>query len=225
VIVNDAPVTGRTVAGRGITSPSCCSVRSLTLKIVNSYAMTTITRLARPGDEAVLHDLAARTFGLACPPGTEQSDIDAFVATHLSEASFAGYLTDPARTIVIASEDDRPVGYSMLVSGPITDPDVSSVVDSSTSVELSKFYLAAERHGGGAARELMSATLAAAARTGAETCWLGVNQQNERAARFYAKHGFEIVGVKRFRVGSEWHDDHIRQRALSSTNGSGTTGS
>jgi GNAT superfamily N-acetyltransferase len=187
--------------------------------------MTTITRLAHPGDEAVLHDLAARTFGLACPPGTAPADIDAFVAAHLSETSFAGYLADPARIIVIASVDDRPAGYSMLVSGPIADRDVSAVVDSSTSVELSKFYLAAERHGGGAAHELMSETLTMAATTGARTCWLGVNQRNERAARFYAKHGFEIVGVKRFRVGSEWHDDHIRQRALSSANGSGTTGS
>ncbi|MEU4624527.1 GNAT family N-acetyltransferase [Actinoplanes sp. NPDC023801] len=187
--------------------------------------MTTITRPARPGDEAVLHDLAARTFWLACPPGTAQADIDAFVAAHLSEKSFAGYLADPARTIVIVSVDDRPAGYSMLVSGPITDPDVSAVVDGATSVELSKFYLTAERHGGGAAHELMSETLVAAARTGARTCWLGVNQRNERAARFYAKHGFEVVGVKRFLVGSEWHDDHIRQRRLSSTNGSGTTGS
>lgn len=185
--------------------------------------MTTITRLARRGDEAVLHDLAVRTFGLACPPGTGQADIDAFVATHLSEASFAGYLDDPGRIVMIVSVGDRPAGYSMLLSGPITDPDVAAVVDERTSVELSKFYLAPQWHGGGAAHELMSGTLAQAVRTGARTCWLGVNQRNMRAARFYAKHGFEIVGVKRFLVGSEWHDDHIRQRTLSFTDGPGST--
>lgn len=177
--------------------------------------MTITTRHGVPGDEQTLHDLAARTFALACPPGTAQADIDAFVATHLSAESFARYLTDPDRVLVIVSEDDQPAGYSMLVRGPIADPDVAAVVDEKTSVELSKFYLTAERHGSGLAHSLMAETLAAAARTGAETCWLGVNQQNERAARFYAKHGFAIVGVKRFLVGSEWHDDHIRQRALS----------
>jgi GNAT superfamily N-acetyltransferase len=187
--------------------------------------MTTITRLARAGDEPVLHDLAARTFGLACPPGTAQADIDAFVATNLSVASFAGYLADPARILVIVSVDGEPTGYSMLAGGPISDPDVAAVVDQAGSIELSKFYLAPERHGSGAAAALMAATLAAAAGTGAASCWLGVNQRNVRAAKFYAKHGFEIVGVKRFLVGSEWHDDHIRQRALSSPDGIGAGGS
>jgi GNAT superfamily N-acetyltransferase len=187
--------------------------------------MTTITRLARPGDEPVLHDLAARTFGLACPPGTAQADIDAFIAKNLSQESFAGYLADPARILAIVSVDGEPTGYSMLAGGPIADPDVAAVVDRATSIELSKFYLAPERHGTGAAAALMTTTLAAAAGTGATNCWLGVNQRNVRAARFYAKNGFEIVGVKRFLVGSEWHDDHIRQRGLSSANGSGTSGS
>lgn len=187
--------------------------------------MTITTRTATPGDERVLHDLAARTFGLACPPGTAQADIDAFIATNLSVERFAGYLTDPDRILVLASADGQPAGYSMLASGPITDPDVAAVVDGATSIELSKFYLTAERHGSGTAGELMAATLTAAAGTGARTCWLGVNQQNTRAARFYGRHGFTIVGVKRFRVGSEWHDDHIRQRDLSSPHGAGTSGS
>ncbi|WP_328466087.1 GNAT family N-acetyltransferase [Actinoplanes sp. NBC_00393] len=177
--------------------------------------MTITTRHGSIGDEKSLHDLAARTFGLACPPGTAQADIDAFIAAHLSVENFARYLADPDRTIVLVSVDDQPTGYSMLVRGPIADPDVAAVVDENTSIELSKFYLAPERHGSGIANALMTETLAAAADTGAESCWLGVNQQNVRAAKFYAKHGFEIVGVKRFQVGSEWHDDHIRQRALS----------
>ena len=102
----------------------------------------------------------------------------------------------------------------MLVRGPITDPDVRALVDERTSVELSKFYLLAETHGSGIAAELMLATLDAAAGTGATSCWLGVNQENVRAAKFYAKNAFEVVGTKRFLVGEQWHDDHVRLRAL-----------
>ncbi|MFC7532592.1 GNAT family N-acetyltransferase [Actinoplanes sp. GCM10030250] len=181
--------------------------------------MTITTRHGVLGDEQSLHDLAARTFGLACPPGTAQADIDAFISTHLSVESFGRYLADPDRIIVIVSADDQPAGYSMLIRGPIADPDVAAVVDEKTTIELSKFYLSQDRHGSGLASALMAETLDAAAATSAETCWLGVNQQNVRAAKFYAKHGFEIVGVKRFLVGSEWHDDHIRQRALSFAHG------
>ncbi|MBM2618732.1 GNAT family N-acetyltransferase [Actinoplanes sp. LDG1-06] len=176
--------------------------------------MSITTRRAGDADTELLHDLAERTFGLACPPGTLQADIDAFIATHLSVASFRDYLADPARVLLLAYDEDRPVGYSMLVRGPIKDPDVAAVVDETVSIELSKFYLAPERHGSGAAAALMTATLAEAAATGAAFCWLGVNQQNVRAGRFYAKNGFEIAGTKRFLVGAEWHDDHIRLRPL-----------
>lgn len=176
--------------------------------------MSITTRRAELGDTELLHDLAERTFGLACPPGTRQSDIDDFVATHLSEESFRGYLADPQRVLLLVLGDGVPLGYSMLVSGPIKDPDVAAVVDGTVSVELSKFYLALERHGSGAATTLMEATLASAAATGAAFCWLGVNQQNVRAGKFYAKHGFEVIGVKRFLVGTEWHDDHIRRCPL-----------
>jgi ribosomal protein S18 acetylase RimI-like enzyme len=102
----------------------------------------------------------------------------------------------------------------MLVRGPITDPDVRAVVDEATSIELSKFYVLADAHGSGVAATLMAATLAAAAATGATSCWLGVNQQNVRAAKFYDKSGFTVRGTKRFLVGEDWHDDHIRMRSL-----------
>jgi GNAT superfamily N-acetyltransferase len=171
-------------------------------------------RRAAPGDQAALHRLADRTFGLACPPGTPQSDVDAFVALHLSEAKFTEYLVNPDRIILIAEDENGPVGYAMLVRGPIGDPDVRALVDGSTSVELSKFYVLLDSHGTGIAAELMRATLDAAADTGASTVWLGVNQKNERAARFYAKNGFDVIGTKRFLVGDTWHDDHIRLRKL-----------
>ena len=181
--------------------------------------MAITTRHGVLGDEHALHDLAVRTFGLACPPGTAQTDIDEFIATHLSPDSFVQYLADPDRIIVLVSVDDQPAGYAMLVHGPIADPEVAAVVNADAGIELSKFYLAPEQHGTGAAQALMTETLNTAVRTGAKSCWLGVNQQNVRAAKFYAKHGFEIIGVKRFLVGSEWHDDHIRSRDLSALHG------
>lgn len=175
--------------------------------------MAITTRRCVVGDAALLHDLAARTFELACPPGTERSDIDAFIGEHLSRPSFERYLASDDRIVRVAVVDDAPSGYSMLITGPITDADVRAVV-ADASIELSKFYVVPEAHGTGLADALMRDTLADAAGTGATSCWLGVNQQNSRAARFYARHGFEIVGTKRFPMGEVWHDDHVRLRQL-----------
>ena len=181
--------------------------------------MAIIIRPAAPADAAELHELAARTFGLATPAATRQADIDAYVAAHLTQARFAEYLADPARIVLIAAQDGTAVGYAMLVDGPIKDPELAAVVAAAagaatTAVELSKFYVAPAHHGSGVAATLMAATLEAAAATGARLCWLGVHQGNERAARFYAKHGFEIIGTKRFLVGEDWQDDHVRARPL-----------
>ena len=181
--------------------------------------MAITIRRAAPADATELHDLAARTFVLATPSGTRQTDIDAFIGEHLAEASFAEYLADPARIVLLAEENGTAIGYAMLIGGPISDPDVAAAVRSAatgtaTAIELSKFYVAPENHGSGVAATLMTATLEAAAATGAGICWLGVNQRNERAAKFYAKHGFDVIGAKRFLVGAVWHDDHVRARLL-----------
>jgi ribosomal protein S18 acetylase RimI-like enzyme len=86
--------------------------------------------------------------------------------------------------------------------------------------ELSKIYVLPEGHGAGVSRELMAASLQAARDAGAVGVWLGVNQENERAQRFYAKSGFTRVGTKRFRVGDRYEDDFVFEQGLSSGKGS-----
>jgi ribosomal protein S18 acetylase RimI-like enzyme len=60
----------------------------------------------------------------------------------------------------------------------------------------------------------MGATLDEARAHGAAGTWLGVNEENARAQRFYAKHGFAVVGRKRFLVGARWEDDFVLERPL-----------
>ncbi len=59
----------------------------------------------------------------------------------------------------------------------------------------------------------MNASVGAAADAGAAAMWLGVNEENARAQRFYGKHGFERVGSKRFLVGERWEDDWVMERS------------
>jgi ribosomal protein S18 acetylase RimI-like enzyme len=174
----------------------------------------TITRRAGSDDSARLSRIASATFALACPPGTTLEAIDHFILTHFTETHFAGHLADTRRDLLIVSVDGEPVGYSMSVAEQPTDPDVASVVTASPAVELSKFYLLETAHGSGAAGVLMADTLRAASERGAAVVWLGVNQHNARANRFYEKNGFEVVGMKRFLVGEKYEDDFVRALTL-----------
>lgn len=166
-------------------------------------------------DEAEdLAHLAMVTFPLACPPSSAQEDIAHFIASQLSAARFAEYIADPLRTVLHLRNDGEPGGYCILVRGSSSDSRVRAVLTWSPTIELSKFYVHPDHHGRGAAAALMKASLELAAADGARGMWLGVNNENLRAARFYGKCGFEKVGTKTFRLGNRVEQDFVLERSL-----------
>jgi ribosomal protein S18 acetylase RimI-like enzyme len=165
-------------------------------------------------DVPELADVAARTFPLACPPSVLPENVVAFIDEHLSEARFHGYLADPDRVVLGAREDGRMVGYVMLIRGVFDDDDVQRAVTLRPAVELSKMYVLPDSHGAGVSAALMAAALRRAEELDVKCVWLGVNQQNQRAQRFYAKHGFFINGTKTFRLGTGIENDYVMVRPL-----------
>ncbi|MBV9090847.1 MAG: GNAT family N-acetyltransferase [Mycobacteriaceae bacterium] len=165
-------------------------------------------------DTEELAAVAARTFPLACPPSSTPEDIAAFIDANLSAARFSEYLADPDRVVLTATEDGRIVGYAMLIHETIGDPDVRSAVRARHTVELSKMYVLPHSRGAGIAAALMDSAVKHADGMAAKSVWLGVNQHNLRAQRFYAKHGFTINGTRTFRVGAHIENDYVMVRAL-----------
>ncbi len=175
-------------------------------------------------DAETIAGVAAATFPLACPPGAGSDDIAAFVDETLSAENFSQYLTDPTRIVLKASVADEIVGYLMAVDPySATSPDsesepeasdVPDVITARPAVEISKLYVLPGHHGAGVSAALMEAIVERAIERRRAGLWLGVNQQNERARRFYRKHGFEVVGTRTFVVGSQSHDDFLMQRVL-----------
>jgi len=177
--------------------------------------VTASVRPARPSDAEDLHRLAALTFPLACTPDTPDEVKTAFVDRHLSTAAFAGYLADPSHTLVVAVDPSGGlVGYTMVVALEPGDADVAAVLTRRPTAELSKMYVDPAHHGSGTAGRLMEAAVEAARAAGAAGMWLGVSEENDRANAFYAKHGFEQAGTKRFQIGELWEDDNVRERHL-----------
>lgn len=177
-------------------------------------ALRVAVRPAEAPDADVLAGVAAVTFALACPPDMTIDRIDAFIEGVLSRRRFEEYLADAGRLVLLAERASRALGYAMLVVAEPGDPDVAAAITRRPTVELSKIYVLPEAHGSGAAGHLMDAGLAWASEHGAAGVWLGVNQQNVRAQRFYAKCGFTVVGTKRFLVGDRYEDDFVMERPL-----------
>lgn len=116
--------------------------------------------------------------------------------------------------LFLAEVDGLAAGYTMLVVDEPSDADVAAALTVRPTAELSKCYVSPGHHGAGVASALMTRTLEAAAERGAAAVWLGVNEENAKAQRFYEKSGFVRVGRKRFLVGDRWEHDFVMERVL-----------
>lgn len=169
---------------------------------------------AATADIDELAAVAAETFPLACPPTTRTEDIASFITANLSARRFAEYLRDRTRAVFVARRGGRIIGYAMVIHRPPTDPDVRRAVTDDSAAELSKIYLLPGGHGGPTAAGLIDAVIDHARTLGAGCIWLGVNQQNARAQRFYTKHGFIVKGNKTFQLGAGIEDDYVMVRTM-----------
>ena len=155
-------------------------------------------------DADELAAIAARTFPLACPPSIASENIASFIDSNLSATRFAEYLSDPQRAVLTAQQDGRIIGYAMLIRDDGADD----------TAELSKMYVVSDHHGAGASTALMERTLATAKEWGMRRVWLGVNQENRRAQRFYSKSGFVVNGTRTFQLGARREDDYVMVREV-----------
>ncbi|RDH75239.1 GNAT family N-acetyltransferase [Mycolicibacterium moriokaense] len=176
--------------------------------------MTAEVTAATADELAELADVAAQTFPLACPPSVSQENVAAFIAENLTRSHFADYLADPDRLVLVARDGNRIIGYAMLIRGVPDNDDVQRAVTVRPAVEISKMYVLPDSHGAGGSAALMAEALERVPAMGAKCVWLGVNQQNERAQRFYTKHGFTINGTKTFRLGTRIENDYVMVRCV-----------
>ena len=166
-------------------------------------------RPADPGDAAALARFAARTFEETFAHSTSAADMAAYLASHYSLEIQRSEITDPRTTTLVANDGAALVGYAQ-----IRDNDVPDGVDDPGAIELVRLYVDRAWHGRGLAAALMTRAEAAARDRGARRMWLGVWENNHRAAAFYRKLGYAEVGEHVFMLGADAQRDLILAKAL-----------
>ncbi len=132
--------------------------------------MAVVIRPFRPGDEAAFHDINAewieRFFAL------EQKDRDVL-------GNPAKYILDPGGAILLAVEDDDPLGV------------VALIVMGRGSVELAKMSVRPQAQGKGAGRMLVAAAIAKAREMGMRRIYIETNSKLGPALKLYNHAGFQ----------------------------------
>jgi GNAT superfamily N-acetyltransferase len=118
-------------------------------------------------------------------------------------------LLDPTIEWLTAEAGGQIVGYAKLraLAAPAPNPQKGAL-------ELQQIYVLREWHGRGVAERLMHWALDRARTLGAPEIYLTVFDHNERAKRFYARHGFVDVGHCTFQLGDRIDDDRVWRKAL-----------
>jgi diamine N-acetyltransferase len=110
--------------------------------------------------------------------------------------------------------DGTPVAYCLLVHDSQQTSSEPASLRHGPTVELNTFSVHADHHGRGISARLKAASRQAGRLSGAAGIRLGVNRENTRARRFYAKGGYARSGVRTFRMGRRTDHDVILERAL-----------
>ena len=118
-------------------------------------------------------------------------------------------LADPAIHWRVAVIGDRPIGYAKL--SPLAAPAPTPLPG---AMELQQIYVLRAWHGKGIADQLMEWALDTARADGTPEIYLTVFDHNQRAKRFYTRHGFVEVGHCTFQLGDRVDDDRVWRRAL-----------
>jgi ribosomal protein S18 acetylase RimI-like enzyme len=135
-------------------------------------------------------------------------EMEEFLAGDFSDEALARSLADARTGWLLALEDGRPVGYAKL--------NFDQTVPHSTrpGCELQKIYFLEECVGRGYGSRLLEHVMRTASERGQPYLWLKIVKDNDAAARFYARHGFTVVGESDVRSRSQTIELRVMGREL-----------
>jgi GNAT superfamily N-acetyltransferase len=161
-------------------------------------------------DGAALRAMARQSFSEAFAHLHQPYPFAEFLDHAYGESgTMAHDLDDPAIRWLAGFHEGKPVGYAKLA--PLRAPAPCPLPG---SVELQQIYVLAAWHGRGVAAHLMQWALATAIGRQAPEVYLTVFDHNERAKRFYRRHGFVEVGRCAFALGGREYDDRVWRLVL-----------
>jgi ribosomal protein S18 acetylase RimI-like enzyme len=164
-------------------------------------------RDATPADAVLMSELGPRTFVETFGHLYTPDNLAAFLKNH-SEAEWRTELEDPRYKVRLAETGGEAIGF--VKYGPPSLP----FEPNGPSGELRQLYVLGPWQGQGVAQALMDWVIDEARGRGAVELYLSVFEDNERAQRFYARYGFEPVGLYDFMVGDHRDVDIVMRLKL-----------
>jgi diamine N-acetyltransferase len=167
-------------------------------------------RVADHEDAALVADLSRETFYNAFAPDNTRANMDKFMNEIFTREKLMAEFGLPGNIFLLAYAGNEVAGYVRMRDKNI--PEVS--LDSDNVIEIARIYAASAATGKGIGSALMNQCLTIAKERQREYIWLGVWEKNEKAIRFYERHGFKKFGEHFFVLGDDVQTDWLMMREV-----------
>ncbi|MDR6922576.1 MULTISPECIES: GNAT family N-acetyltransferase [Chryseobacterium] len=168
-----------------------------------------IINKATAEDLEVVQNLGRQTFSETFSDSNSEEMMKQYLEESFSTEKMISELNNPDSYFFIVCEDDDPVGYLKLNSGP-----AQTELQDDASLEIERIYVKKSHHGKKIGQLLYEKALEMAENLQKEYLWLGVWEENHRALDFYRKNGFETFGTHTFRLGDDEQTDLMMKKVL-----------
>lgn len=168
-----------------------------------------IINKATAEDLEIVQSLGRQTFSETFSDSNSEEMMKQYLEESFSTEKMISELNNPDSYFFIAWEDDDPVGYLKLNSGP-----AQTELQDDVSLEIERIYVKKSHHGKKIGQLLYEKALEMAENLHKEYLWLGVWEENHRALDFYRKNGFETFGTHTFRLGDDEQTDLMMKKIL-----------
>ncbi|MEP7069051.1 MAG: GNAT family N-acetyltransferase [Usitatibacter sp.] len=166
-------------------------------------------RAATPADSLCLGVLGTQVFLDTYATSGIRRPIAAEVVAAFSTSAVRALFDDPALRITVAERDDHLIGFvqTALATG-------HDLVRSPSPVELRRIYVQEPFTRQGVGALLLRHAEEAADSEGATHLWLSAWVHNERALRFYARHGYIDLGSTPVQIEGESYVNRVLAKRL-----------
>ncbi|MGG5207627.1 GNAT family N-acetyltransferase [Chryseobacterium sp. MIQD13] len=160
-------------------------------------------------DLEIIQNLGRQTFYETFAESNSEGAMKTYLDKSFSTEKVRSELNNPDSYFFIAWEEDIPVGYLKLNSGP-----AQTELQDDTSLEIERIYVKKSHHGQKVGQLLYDKAMEVAQSLNKNYLWLGVWEKNLRALSFYRKNGFEEFGSHTFTLGDDDQTDLMMKKTL-----------
>jgi len=110
---------------------------------------------------------------------------------------------------LVAADQARAIGYVKMRRDRTYDE-----FKNEKAIEIERIYVRKEFQEQKIGTMLMDRCIAIAKSENNRWLWLAVNDENEKAIKFYQKYGFKVFGTKKFKLGTAEDEDFLMKLAI-----------